>query len=161
MAGRLSSERQKVTRSKDSFVRPSKVGTSVNCAQNAHANAQPFFLDEKGPCPGSIHIERNHQGLQPKVNEFKSKNESYQTTRLKPQSKLTPPVLRTHYRPTKGAGTATQRVTRRGKQNSCQLQHDMDGTALLRVGLQKSQRCPPSMFSRGTPRRHPLEVLAG
>jgi hypothetical protein len=73
-----------------------------------------FFLDEKGPCPGSIHIERNHQGLQPKVNEFKSENKIYQTTRPKPQSKLTPPVLRTHYRTTKGPGIATQRVTQRG-----------------------------------------------
>jgi hypothetical protein len=97
-----------------------------------------YFLDEKGPCPGSIHIERNHQGLQPKVNEFKSENEIYQTTRPKPKSKLTPPVLKRITEPPKG-WEQRRSALHSGKQNTCPfLQHNMDGTALLRVSLQKS-----------------------
>jgi hypothetical protein len=49
-------------------------------------------LDEKGSCPGSIHMERNHQGLQPKAYEFcrKMKTTSYQAECR--SLELTPPV---------------------------------------------------------------------
>jgi hypothetical protein len=39
--------------------------------------AYMFFLDEKGFCPGFIHIERNHQGLQLKQTSS-TENENYQ-----------------------------------------------------------------------------------
>jgi hypothetical protein len=119
-----------------------------------------FLLDKKGSCLSSIHIEKNH--LQPKAYEFSTKQKLTAIRQRFCQSlELTPLSLKPRYR-TQGSGKATQRITTR-KHILPLLQHNMDGSALIRMSLQKSKRRPPSMLGsgrRGAPGRHPLEVLA-